>query len=52
MIKKVVHTPSVAIVNEVYARYFPNEPPARATIGVAALAKGAHVEIEVVASHD
>ncbi|HIK16233.1 MAG TPA: reactive intermediate/imine deaminase [Leptolyngbyaceae cyanobacterium M33_DOE_097] len=39
-----------AAVNEVYARYFPDNPPARATIGVAALAKGAQVEIEVIAS--
>jgi 2-iminobutanoate/2-iminopropanoate deaminase len=37
-------------VNEVYARYFPDQPPARSTIGVAALAKGAQVEIEVIAS--
>jgi 2-iminobutanoate/2-iminopropanoate deaminase len=37
-------------VNKVYARYFVENPPARATIGVAALAKGAQVEIEVIAS--
>lgn len=37
-------------VNEVYARYFTENPPARATIGVAALAKGAQVEIEVIAA--
>jgi 2-iminobutanoate/2-iminopropanoate deaminase len=39
-----------ATVNEVYALYFAENPPARATIGVAALAKGAQVEIEVIAS--
>jgi 2-iminobutanoate/2-iminopropanoate deaminase len=39
-----------ATVNEVYARYFSENPPARATIGVTALAKGAQVEIEVIAS--
>ena len=39
-----------AAVNAVYARYFPENPPARATIGVAALAKGACVEIEAIAS--
>jgi 2-iminobutanoate/2-iminopropanoate deaminase len=39
-------------VNEVYARYFDIEPPARSTIGVAALAKGAKVEIEVIASRN
>ncbi|MBD2309878.1 reactive intermediate/imine deaminase [Chroococcidiopsis sp. FACHB-1243] len=37
-------------VNEVYARYFDIDPPARSTIGVNALAKGAKVEIEVIAS--
>lgn len=39
-----------AAVNTVYARYFLEKPPARATIGVAALAKGACVEIEAIAS--
>ncbi len=37
-------------VNEVYARYFPNDPPARATVEVAGLPKGALVEIEAIAS--
>jgi 2-iminobutanoate/2-iminopropanoate deaminase len=36
-------------MNEVYARYFAAEYPARSTIQVAALPKGARVEIEVVA---
>lgn len=36
-------------VNEVYARYFSEQPPARSTIAVAALPKGVHVEIEVLA---
>lgn len=36
-------------VNEVYARYFQEQPPARTTIGVAALPKGVHVEVEVLA---
>ena len=35
--------------NEAYARYFSNDPPARATIGVSGLPKGAMVEIECVA---
>lgn len=39
-----------AAVNAVYAGYFSENPPARATIGVAALAKGACVEIEAIAS--
>lgn len=38
-----------AAVNEVYAKFFPAEPPARATVGVASLPKGALVEIDCVA---
>src|SRR2546428_2931463 len=38
-----------AAMNEVYARYFTTDFPARSTIQVAALPKGANVEIEVVA---
>jgi 2-iminobutanoate/2-iminopropanoate deaminase len=37
-------------LNAVYRRFFPDPPPARSTIGVAALPKGARVEIEVVAA--
>jgi 2-iminobutanoate/2-iminopropanoate deaminase len=36
-------------VNEVYASYFRENPPARSTVGVASLPKGAKVEIEVIA---
>lgn len=36
-------------VNEVYGRHFPSQPPARSTVQVAALPKGARVEIEMVA---
>ena len=36
-------------VNEVYGKYFKKDPPARSTIAVAALPKGARVEIEVLA---
>ena len=36
-------------MNEVYAGYFPNDAPARSTIQVAALPKGANVEIEAIA---
>jgi 2-iminobutanoate/2-iminopropanoate deaminase len=36
-------------MNEVYATYFAGEPPARSTVGVAALPRGAKVEIEAVA---
>jgi 2-iminobutanoate/2-iminopropanoate deaminase len=35
-------------VNEAYATFFAQEPPARTTIGVAALPLGAHVEIDAV----
>src|SRR5712691_11132700 len=35
-------------MNEVYARYFTADFPARSTIQVAALPKGANVEIEVI----
>ena len=35
--------------NEVYGSYFDSEPPARATVGVASLPKGALVEVECVA---
>ncbi len=38
-----------ARVNVVYARYFQEPFPARSTVQVAALPKGAQVEIEVVA---
>ncbi len=36
-------------VNEVYARFFTSEPPARSFVQVAALPKNALVEIEVIA---
>jgi len=38
-----------AAVNEVYGTYFAAAPPARATVAVAALPKGARVEIEAIA---
>jgi 2-iminobutanoate/2-iminopropanoate deaminase len=37
-------------MNEVYGRYFPAEPPARATVEVARLPRGARVEIEAIAA--
>jgi len=37
-------------VNEVYGSYFARDPPARATVQVASLPKGAKVEIEAVAA--
>jgi 2-iminobutanoate/2-iminopropanoate deaminase len=38
-----------AVVNEIYGRRFPNDPPARSTVEVKGLPRGALVEIEVVA---
>ncbi|MFA6561546.1 MAG: RidA family protein [Verrucomicrobiia bacterium] len=40
-----------AAMNEVYAQSFPTNPPARSTVQVAALPKGAQVEIEVIAAY-
>jgi 2-iminobutanoate/2-iminopropanoate deaminase len=37
-----------AEMNEAYSRYFPSDPPARTTIGVAALPMGAEVEMDAV----
>ena len=39
-----------AAMNAVYRTYFPTEPPARATVGVTALAEDYRVEIEVTAA--
>ncbi|HRV46018.1 MAG TPA: Rid family detoxifying hydrolase [Smithellaceae bacterium] len=39
----------VAAVNEIYAGFFPKEPPARSTVGVSALPKNVPLEIEAVA---
>ena len=38
-----------AIMNEVYGKYFPDAPPARATVEVSRLPKDVLVEIDVVA---
>ena len=38
-------------MNEIYARYFTGDCPARSTVQVAALPKGAQVEIEVIAHY-
>jgi 2-iminobutanoate/2-iminopropanoate deaminase len=37
-----------ASVNEVYSSFFESDPPARVTVGVASLPRGAKVEIEAV----
>lgn len=38
-----------AVMNEIYAKFFAEPPPARSTIAVKALPKGAIVEIEAIA---
>jgi len=38
-----------ATVNEVYGKRFPSAPPARSTVQIAALPKGARVEIDLIA---
>ncbi len=38
-----------AAVNEIYGRFTSDPPPARSTVGVASLPKGARVEIEAIA---
>jgi 2-iminobutanoate/2-iminopropanoate deaminase len=37
-----------AEVNEVYGSFFEDEPPARVTVGVAQLPRGAYVEIDAI----
>lgn len=39
---------SFAEINEAYAAFFGRHPPARAAVGVAALPKGAQVEIDAI----
>ncbi len=43
---------SFTAMNEVYATYFGDEPPARSTVAVAELPKGAQVEIEAIAARN
>lgn len=45
-----VNLADFAAMNEVYAKCFPTNPPARSTVQVAALPKGAQVEIEAIAA--
>lgn len=44
-----VHLADFAEMNDVYARFVGDRPPARSTIGVAQLPVGARVEIEAIA---
>lgn len=53
IVKTTVYLTDIAdfsAVNEVYEKYFGIKPPARSAVAVAALPKGAKVEIEVIAS--
>lgn len=43
------HLSDFGAMNEVYAQYFPGAPPARSTVPVPELPRGALVEIEAVA---
>ena len=38
------------MVNEIYGSYFKHDPPARSTVQISALPRGANVEIEVIAA--
>lgn len=38
-----------SLVNDIYGKYFTNEPPARSCVEVSSLPKGALIEIEVIA---
>ncbi|MCI0331366.1 MAG: RidA family protein [candidate division Zixibacteria bacterium] len=52
VVKTTVFLPSLddfTLMNETYARYFPANPPARSTVEVGRLPRGAKVEIEAVA---
>jgi 2-iminobutanoate/2-iminopropanoate deaminase len=52
VVKTVIYLASMAdfaTVNEIYGRYFPENPPARVTVEVKGLPRGALVEIEVTA---
>ena len=39
-------------VNEIYGSYFKEQPPARSTVQVSGLPRGAQVEIEIIAVDD
>lgn len=41
-----------ARMNMIYGEFFPNDPPARSTVAVAALPRGGRVEIELIAYVD
>ena len=46
-----VNLADFAAMNEIYAKYFTADHPARSTVQVAALPRGAQVEIEIIAHY-
>ena len=46
----VIDLDNFSAVNEVFAEYFPENPPARSAIQISALPMGAQIEIEAVAT--
>ncbi|HEX8156725.1 MAG TPA: Rid family detoxifying hydrolase [Solirubrobacteraceae bacterium] len=44
----VIDMGAFAEINDAYGRFFESDPPARVTVGVASLPKGAQVEIDAV----
>lgn len=54
VVKSTVYMTNLAdftAMNEVYGKYFTGDFPARSTVQVAALPKGANVEIEIIAHY-
>lgn len=53
VLRTTIYTTDVSLfarINDVYGEFFSHEPaPARATVGVAALPLGAHVEVDAIA---
>ena len=52
VVKTTVYLKDIAdfpVMNEIYGRYFPGTPPARATVGVASLPRNVRVEIDLIA---
>ena len=53
VVKTVIYLADIAdfaVVNEIYAGYFENDPPARSCFQVAALPKGGLLEVECIAA--
>jgi 2-iminobutanoate/2-iminopropanoate deaminase len=52
IVKTTIYTTDLkqfSAINEVYGSYFTSDPPARETVEVKSLPKGAHIEISVIA---